>query len=153
MCRLVYKDICEGKNPQVLKDLLAIVGEPSDSTWSPSSPEDVASRLFHTAYLGMEENSSPDTRSRAKTLAKDVGAYHLDLNIDTVYNAVTTLFTAVTSYVPKYKMYGGTQASNLALQNIQARLRMVLSYLFAQYVFWEHIISILEHSRSFYLLP
>jgi NAD+ synthase (glutamine-hydrolysing) len=45
---------------------------------------------------------------------------------------VVALFTSVTSYVPKYKMYGGTPASNLALQNIQARLRMVLSYLFAQ---------------------
>lgn len=29
-------------------------------------------------------------------------------------------------------MFGGTPASNLALQNIQARLRMVLSDLFAQ---------------------
>jgi NAD+ synthase (glutamine-hydrolysing) len=132
MCRLVYKDICEGKNPRVLKDLLTIVGEPSDSKWLPSSPEDVASRLFHTAYLGMEENSSKDTRSRAKTLAKDIGSYHLDLNIDTVVVAVVNLFTTVTQYVPKYKMYGGTPASNLALQNIQARLRMVLSYLFAQ---------------------
>jgi len=132
MCRLVYKDICEEKNPQVLKDLLTIVGEPSSSTWLPSSPQDVASRLFHTAYLGMAENSSPDTRSRAKTLAKDIGAYHLDLYIDTVYHAVTALFSTVTSYIPKYKMYGGTPASNLALQNIQARLRMVLSYLFAQ---------------------
>jgi NAD+ synthase (glutamine-hydrolysing) len=139
MCRLVYKDICEGKNPQVLKDLLAIVGEPSNSTWMPSSPKDISSRMFHSAYLGMAQNSSPDTRSRAKTLANDIGAYHLDLNIDTVYHAVTTLFTTVTSYVPKYKMYGGTPASNLALQNIQARLRMVLSYLFAQYVFPEHI--------------
>lgn len=43
-----------------------------------------------------------------------------------------SLFSSVTSYVPKYKVYGGTNASNLALQNIQARLRMVLSYLFAQ---------------------
>jgi len=30
---------------------------------------------MHTAYLGMEENSSPDTRSRAKNLAKDVSLY------------------------------------------------------------------------------
>jgi NAD+ synthase (glutamine-hydrolysing) len=29
-------------------------------------------------------------------------------------------------------MYGGTAATNLALQNIQARVRMVMSYLFAQ---------------------
>jgi len=55
-----------------------------------------------------------------------------DLNIDTVYYAVTKLFTTITAYVPKYKVHGGTQSSNLALQNIQARLRMVLSYLFAQ---------------------
>lgn len=132
MCRLVYKDINEEKNPQVLKDLLTIVGEPSNSTWVPDSPKAVADRLFHTAYLGMAENSSKDTRSRAKALAQKIGAYHLDLNIDTVYHAVTTLFTTVTGYLPKYKMYGGTPASNLALQNIQARLRMVLSYLFAQ---------------------
>lgn len=109
-----------------------IAGEPSSSSWLPKSPEEVASRLLHTAYLGMAENSSPDTRARAKDLAKDIGSYHLDLNIDTVYHAVTALFSAVTNYVPKYKMYGGTPASNLALQNIQARLRMVLSYLFAQ---------------------
>ncbi|OBT51870.1 hypothetical protein VE04_06820 [Pseudogymnoascus sp. 24MN13] len=128
----IYQAVLERKNPQVIKDLLRIVGEPSDSKWLPSSPQDIASRLFHTAYLGMSENSSKDTRSRAKALAKGIGAYHLDLNIDTVYYAVTTLFTAVTSYTPKFKMFGGTPASNLALQNIQARLRMVLSYLFAQ---------------------
>jgi NAD+ synthase (glutamine-hydrolysing) len=130
--RLVYTDIVEKKNPQVLKDLLMIVGEPSSSSWLPKSPQEIASRLMHTAYLGMAENSSPDTRARSKNLAKDIGSYHLDLNIDTVYHAVTALFSAVTNYVPKYKMYGGTPASNLALQNIQARLRMVLSYLFAQ---------------------
>lgn len=119
MCRLVHKDVCEGNNPQVLKDLLTIVGEPSDSKWLPSSPEEIGSRLFHTAYLGMETNRSKDTRSRAKTLAKDIGSYHLDMNTDTVVVAVVALFTKVTQYVPKYKVYGGTPASNLALQNTQ----------------------------------
>lgn len=73
-CRLVYQAVLERKNPQVIKDLLRIVGEPSDSKWLPSSPQDIASRLFHTAYLGMSENSSKDTRSRAKALAKEIGA-------------------------------------------------------------------------------
>lgn len=73
-CRLVYQAVLQGKNPQVIKDLLKIVGQPSDSKWLPSSPQDVASRLFHTAYLGMAENSSKDTRSRAKAPAKDIGA-------------------------------------------------------------------------------
>lgn len=30
------------------------------------------------------ENSSKETRERAKNLAKDIGAYHVDLNMDTV---------------------------------------------------------------------
>jgi len=132
MCRLVYTDIVEKKNPHVLKDLLMIHGKPANSTWLPESPQEIAAGLFHSAYLGMGENSSPDTRKRAKDLAKEIGSYHLDLNIDTVYYAVTKLFTTVTAYVPKYKVHGGTPSSNLALQNIQARLRMVLSYLFAQ---------------------
>jgi hypothetical protein len=80
----------------------------------------------------MQENSSPDTRSRSKNLATAIGSYHLDLNIDGPYKAVVLLFSTVTSYVPKFKVYGGTNASNLSLQCLQARLRMVLSYLFAQ---------------------
>ena len=49
-CRMVYNDISEGQNPQVLEDLLRIVGEPSNSDWIPASPQDIASRLFHTVY-------------------------------------------------------------------------------------------------------
>ncbi|KAL9100957.1 MAG: hypothetical protein Q9187_009298 [Circinaria calcarea] len=78
------------------------------------------------------ENSSSETRARAKALAGDIGAYHTDLNIDTVVKALTNLFTAVTNFVPRFKVHGGSQAENLALQNIQARLRMVIAYLFAQ---------------------
>ncbi|KAF7918468.1 uncharacterized protein EAE98_009711 [Botrytis deweyae] len=131
MCRIVYAAIEKDDNPQVVEDLLRIVGEEEDSTWRPSSAQDIANRIFHTAYMG-SENSSAETRGRAKHLGEKIGSYHLDFNIDTVVSAVTTLFTTVTSYTPKYKMYGGTPASNLALQNIQARLRMVLAYLFAQ---------------------
>ena len=35
-------------------------------------------------------------------------------------------------FVPKYSVEGGTPAENLALQNIQARNRMVVSYELAQ---------------------
>lgn len=37
---------------------------------------------------------------------------------------------------PKFKVYGGSTGENIALQNIQARLRMVFAYLFAQLVPW-----------------
>jgi hypothetical protein len=38
-------------SPQVLKDLLNIVGEPSTSSWEPNSSQEIAFRLFHTAYM------------------------------------------------------------------------------------------------------
>ncbi|KAG9247795.1 hypothetical protein BJ878DRAFT_491022 [Calycina marina] len=132
MCRLVYHDIVEDKNKQVIKELRQIAGESSTSTWVPGSPQEVCGRVFHSAYMGMKTNSSTETRSRAKDLAKEIGSYHCDFDIDTVVTAITTLFTTVTKFVPKYKMHGGSNSSNLALQNIQARTRMVLSYLFAQ---------------------
>jgi NAD+ synthase (glutamine-hydrolysing) len=118
MTRLVFKEVQEG-NAQVISDMLKIVGEPTTSEWRPTCPQDIASRMFHTTYMGMKENSSPDTRKRAQDLAVAVGAYHLDFDIDTVYHALVTLFTTVTKFVPKYQMYGGTPATNLALQNIQ----------------------------------
>ncbi|CAG8958342.1 hypothetical protein HYFRA_00011019 [Hymenoscyphus fraxineus] len=132
MCRLVYKDITEDKNKQVIKDLRQIAGEPSTSTWLPKSAEEVCSRLFHSAYMGMATNSSAETRKRAKELAQRIGSYHCDFDIDSVVTAITSLFTLVTRFTPRYKMHGGTNATNLALQNIQARTRMVLAYLFAQ---------------------
>ena len=55
MCRLVYAGSISDKDPQVIADLLRIVGEPANSTWRPSSPQEIASRLFHTAYMGMAE--------------------------------------------------------------------------------------------------
>ena len=77
-------------------------------------------------------NSSAETRQRAKDLANVIGSYHVDLNMDNVVTAVTTLFSTVTSFKPRFLVHGGSRTENLALQNIQARLRMVLAYLFAQ---------------------
>lgn len=37
---------------------------------------------------------------------------------------------------PIFKIFGGTSTENLALQNLQARARMVVSYLFAQLLLW-----------------
>lgn len=88
------------------------------------------SRIFHTSYMGTQ-NSSKETRDRAKVLAAEIGAYHTDFNFDTVITAMMNVFTIVTNFQPKFKVHGGTRAENQALQNIQARLRMVLSYLFA----------------------
>lgn len=132
MCRLVFK-ACKDGNQQVLDDVRRICGKSIE--WIPESPQEVASHLFVTCYMGTE-NSSIETRQRAKDLAEAIGAYHIDLNMDLIIRAIVTLFSMVTNKQPKFKLHGGTLAENLALQNIQARLRMLLAYLFAQLVPW-----------------
>ncbi|GAA6020062.1 hypothetical protein JCM10207_006773 [Rhodosporidiobolus poonsookiae] len=135
MCRLVSKAALEG-NEQVLLDARRIVGEdPSTSTYVPVDPREFCGRIFHTCYMGTS-NSSDETRARAKQLAEAIGAYHTDLNMDACVTAIHTLFSVVTGKKPEYKVHGGSQAENLALQNIQARLRMLLAYLFAQLLPW-----------------
>lgn len=62
-------------------------------------------------------NSSKETRNRAKQLAKDIGAVHTDLNMDTVVNALVGLFTLVTGFKPRFSVHGGTATENLALQS------------------------------------
>lgn len=74
--------------------------------------------------------------------------------MDVLVTAVRELFSMVLGFKPKYKVHGGSVAENLALQNIQvlqsliagsqrltsfrcqARLRMVLAYMFAQLLPW-----------------
>jgi NAD+ synthase (glutamine-hydrolysing) len=86
-------------------------------------------------------NSSAATRSRSQRLSEAVGAYHCAIDIDTIVAAVLGVFTTLTATLggaktPKYETQGGTPAEDLALQNIQARLRMVMAYLCAQLLPW-----------------
>lgn len=133
MCRLVLEAISRG-NKQVIEDVRRLAGK-SNTDWLPETPQELSNIIFHTCYMGTE-NSSPETRGRAKDLAKDIGAYHTDLNMDSIVTATRKLFETVTGKTPQFKVHGGTHIENLALQNIQARLRMVLGYLFALLLPW-----------------
>lgn len=131
MCQIVVDEVAAG-NAQVLADVRRLAG---DDAYTPAAAAELAGRLLHTCYMGTR-NSSPQTRARARALAAQIGAYHLDINIDTVVDAALKLFTWVTEQQPRFAVHGGTRAENLALQNVQARLRMVLAYLFAQLLPW-----------------
>jgi NAD+ synthase (glutamine-hydrolysing) len=133
MCRLVVDAITNG-NEQVLKDARTLTGK-TDTNWVPETPQELANIIFHTCYMGTE-NSSKETRERAKDLAVAIGSYHVDLNMDILVSATTKLFQTVTGKTPQFKVHGGSHVENLALQNIQARLRMVLAYLFALLLPW-----------------
>ena len=132
MCRMLYgaiksKDTLPHTKELVLSDCRRVCAQADD--WIPSSPQEICNNIFHTTYMG-SENSSRETRSRASALAKAIGAHHTDLNIDTVISALTTLLTTVTGFKPSFT--SPNKSEGLALQNIQARIRMVIAYFFAQ---------------------
>lgn len=56
--------------------------------------------------------------------------------MDLCVTAMWQLFQIVTGRMPQFRVHGGSHAENQALQNVQARLRMVLSYMFAQLLPW-----------------
>jgi NAD+ synthase (glutamine-hydrolysing) len=131
MCRIVMQAVKDG-NEQVIMDVKRIAGAYEKEGWMPKTPEELCNNIFHTLYMGMAAQSSKETRSRAKELSKAIGSYHVDLDIDDIFNAQRNTFTKATGFEPKFKVYGGTQAENLALQNLQARTRMVTAYEFSQ---------------------
>lgn len=127
MCKLVCAAIADG-NAQVLKDVRKIAR--SGDEYTPDGPRDLASKIFYTAYMG-STNSSAETRARAKTLAAEIGATHTDLDIDRGTDAIMAIFKTATGKTPMFSSSGGTPAEDVALQNIQARMRMVLAYVSA----------------------
>ncbi len=133
MCQLVARAVRE-KEATVIADVRRwLRGDETPDVFT--VPSVLANRLLYTCYLGTE-NSSRETQRRAKRLAEQIGAYHLDINMDALVTALKTLFTRITQKTPRFKVEGGSHTENQALQNIQARLRMVLSYLFAQTLPW-----------------
>lgn len=71
MCVLVCSAASRGEE-QVIADARRVVSEPEGSHYIPADPREFASRIFHTSYMGTE-NSSAETRKRAKDLAHDLG--------------------------------------------------------------------------------
>jgi len=134
MCRLVVDAIGKGDR-RVLADARRVAGLPLDDPYVPADPRELCARILHTCYMGTS-NSSTDTRDRAARLADELGCYHLTVAIDPIVSAILSVFTALTGRTPRYKVHGGGNNENLALQNIQARMRMVLSYLLAQLLPW-----------------
>ena len=132
MCQLAVKAIQEG-DKTVEADARRIGQYGSDELID--DPKELANRLFVTVYMGTV-NSSTETQDRSKLLSEEIGSYHMDVKIDTVVAALTALFAAITGKTPAFRVNGGSTVENLALQNIQARLRMVLAFMLAQLTNW-----------------
>lgn len=127
MAKLVLTSI-ESGDQATLADLRRVTGI---KDFSPSKPEEILAVLLTTCYMGTV-NSSDETRSRAKRLAEKLGSFHYDTSIDDAISAYLGIVKSTMNFTPKYGIEGGTHAENLALQNIQARNRLVTQYTFAQ---------------------
>ncbi|CAG9861119.1 unnamed protein product [Phyllotreta striolata] len=132
MCNLIMEAIHQGGDQKVLSDLRRILANPE---YTPKSPQELCNKILFTCYMG-SENSSKETRARADALAGTICSTHTNIIIDKAVSAFIEVFTQVTTMLPKFSSNGGCARQNLALQNIQARVRMVFSYLFAQLMLW-----------------
>jgi len=112
-------------------------GEEELRRWHHKNAQALCNSVLVTTYLGTK-NSSHLTRDRAAKLAGATGAYHSPLYIDAIVDAVLHVFSTLTPSppTPRFLVHGGSATEDLALQNIQARLRMVVSYLLAQLMPW-----------------
>lgn len=95
----------------------------------------LCSYILHTVYIATE-NSSLTTRSRAERLSAAIGGYHHSVNINSIIEALISVFSNIFGRKPQFECNGGSIIEDIALQNIQARLRMVLAYFCSQLFPW-----------------
>eukprot|EP00210_Caulerpa_lentillifera_P003695 g3528.t1 len=125
---------CQQGNTEIITEVRRI-GQYNNDIELPTNAKEFANRIFTTIYQ-KTVNSSQQTRSRAGKLAEQIGAFHVDVNIDLAVEAVVKIFQIFSGKIPKFQSSGGTQVEDLALQNIQARLRMVIAFTFSQLLPW-----------------
>lgn len=123
IARLLSEAVDSG-NQEVIRDLQTVAG---DSQWQPQGASDISNKIFHTCFMGTT-NSSRETRSRARDLAQTLGSYHLDVDIDTIVKAFTSLYSAV--FLGRRLRYktepGGSVQEGLALQVCAFRSLFIL---------------------------
>jgi NAD+ synthase (glutamine-hydrolysing) len=131
MCTLLCKEI-EENNESVINEVKRIV---NDTNYTPKSAQDLCSKLLVTCYMATVNNSQ-ETYQLAKTLGSQIGSTHLSIVIDVAVDAILSIWRTTMNVMPRFRSNGGSNLESTSLQNIQARLRMVLAYLFAQLSLW-----------------
>ena len=144
MCQRVVNELTNGSERSkklVLADVRRVTKRPN---YTPSSWRDLCGKLFVTCYMASKFSGS-ETRDRAALLATQIGALHTSIYIDKITDAIKQTFKEIDIHAPFVEqssiktdpqITGGTSTENLALQNIQARSRMVMSYFLAQLMPW-----------------
>lgn len=136
MCESVFDAINKGVHG-TRASLESVLRMNHDHPAFPKNAKEMCFQVLHTAYLGTTLSSS-DTRRRAKSIAEDLGSYHVELAIDPVVSSCLNVVAGAVGGKPRFQSLGGgtekkggSKAEDIARQNVQARSRTVISYLLA----------------------
>jgi len=143
MCQRVFAELSDGSDrskAQTLADIRKITKRPS---YYPESWQDLCGKMLSTCYMA-SQYSGDETTSRAAALAKQIGANHTSIAIAPITSAIQEVFAATKfhqegldkSKIKSEVKWNSTGTEDIALQNIQARSRMVMSYFMAQVMCW-----------------
>jgi len=143
MCQRVFHELHHGSERSkslVLAEVRKITKRPS---YVPSSWQDLCGKIFVTCYMA-SQYSGEETTSRAAALAEAIGANHTSIAIAPITTAIQQTFQNAQfhsdridrSKVKKDVSWDSTASEDIALQNIQARSRMVMAYFMAQLMCW-----------------
>ncbi|KAI6230974.1 Glutamine-dependent NAD(+) synthetase [Aphelenchoides besseyi] len=126
MVRLMCEKVCNAasKNPDRDDPAYYFQGKRV-----PTDPNEFCSQILYTCYMGTV-NSSETTKSAAQGLAKDIASNHSSIVVDKAVDALLGVFQM--SFGLWLSFTSSDNRVIMALQNIQARIRMVLAYLYAQ---------------------
>jgi NAD+ synthase (glutamine-hydrolysing) len=147
MCQRVVAELTdadEASRAQTLEDVRRVT---RDAAFTPRTAQELCGRIFVTAYMG-SEYSGDATRARAAALAAQIGALHTSIRIDAITDAIKRTFGGAEVHSgrpagappmrtePQLTNDPARVTENLALQNIQARSRMVMAYFMGQLMPW-----------------
>ena len=118
---LLYQQMIN-KNQEIIENLKILFKNPKIVDRI-DSPKDICHKLLKCVYLSTRY-SGRDSHDRAKSLAESVGCHFIAHNFDNIYELINTS-------VP-LDIKADNDVVTLQKQNLQARLRMVLTYYFSE---------------------
>lgn len=123
------------KNSRLASDYRGIITK-DDLVFRNITSKGLCNLMLHTVYMGTT-HSSTQTKGFAEILANSVGSFHCNKNIQKMVDTTRIEFEDLSReqnipLKPKFQSFGGSYTEDLALQNIQARTRMVMAYMCAQ---------------------
>ncbi|CAJ1350482.1 unnamed protein product [Effrenium voratum] len=142
-CQRVFQELTEGTERSKAMTLAEIRKVTRRPFYTPPSWQDLCGKIFVTCYMASEHSGS-ETRTRAKNLAQQIGANHTSIAIRPMTDAIVKVFQQCNfegtkidrSKVKSDAVWNASGTEDIALQNIQARSRMVMAYFMSQLMPW-----------------